>query len=223
MHDETPGERSGFTGHIETGGPVPASHVDGTIGDNRLNAGESELLGACTRGDAAACTELVARYGRLVGSIILRTLGRREEVEDLAQETFLRVFRYLPEFEGRAKFSTWICTVARRVAVDELRRRQRAIVTAPEEAGVDVPAADDLLESTEQAERDALVRAAVAELPEKFRLPLVYASIDGLDYDTIASMLAMPVGTVKTHVFRGKQLLRERLAALAPQGADHEH
>lgn len=184
---------------------------------------ELEWLGRCARGDGPACGELVARYGRMVGTIILRTLGRREEVEDLSQETFLRVFRYLPEFEGRAKFSTWICTVAQRVAVDHLRRQQRTIVTAPEEEGAGVPAGENVARAAEQSERDTLVRAALAELPEKFRLPLVYASIDGLDYDTIAGMVGLPIGTVKTHIFRGKQLLRERLAGLASEGAVDEY
>jgi RNA polymerase sigma-70 factor (ECF subfamily) len=165
----------------------------------------------------------VARHGRLVGTIILRTLGRREDVEDLTQETFLRVFRYLPEFEGRARLSTWICTVAQRVAVDELRRRQRTVATAPGELAEELPADDDVPRAAEQDERDALLHAALAELPEKYRLPLVYSAIDGLDYDTIATMLAMPVGTVKTHVFRGKRQLRERLALLAPQGATDEY
>lgn len=75
-------------------------------------------------------------------------------------------------------------------------------------------------QEVEQAERDALVRAALAELPDKYRLPLLYATIEGLDYDTIGTMLAMPVGTVKTQVFRGKALLRERLGALAPARSD---
>jgi len=182
---------------------------------------QSDWLGRCAHGDAAACAELVERHGRMVGTIILRTLGRREEIEDLVQETFLRVFRYLPEFEGRAKISTWICTIAQRVAVDALRRKQRTVATAPQEDAANVSAADDVPHSAEQAQRDALVRAALAELPEKFRLPLVYSSIDGLDYETIADILAVPIGTVKTHIFRGKQLLRERLASLAPEGADH--
>jgi RNA polymerase sigma-70 factor, ECF subfamily len=159
---------------------------------------------------------LVALHGRMVGSIILRTLGRREDVEDLVQETFLRVFRYLPEFEGRAKLSTWICTVAQRVAVDELRRRQRTVQAAPEEAATDAPAADDIERDAEQAERDAHVRTALQALPDKYRLPLLYATIEGLDYATIGAMLSMPVGTVKTQVFRGKAILREQLAALAP-------
>jgi RNA polymerase sigma-70 factor, ECF subfamily len=180
-----------------------------------LDAEQREWLDRCARGDAAACAELVSQYGRMVGSIIMRTLGSGIDVEDLAQEAFLRVFRYLPEFEGRAKLSTWICTVAQRVAVDELRRRQRRPATSwDEEAVAMVMADDDVEHEAAQEQRDALVRRALAGLPERFRLPMLYATIEGLDYETISAMLAMPVGTVKTQVFRGKLLLRERLAQM---------
>lgn len=179
-----------------------------------MDAEQSALLERCARGEPAACARLVETHGRLVGTIILRTLGRGEDIEDLVQETFLRVFRFLPEFEQRARLSTWICTVAQRVAIDELRRRQRRVPTAPEGDAMHLAGDEDVQHCVEQAERDARVREAVAGLPEKFRLPLLYACIEGLDYDTIGAMLALPVGTVKTHVFRGKQLLRERLAAL---------
>jgi RNA polymerase sigma-70 factor (ECF subfamily) len=179
-----------------------------------LEADQREWLGRCARGEAAACAELVARYGRMVGTIIQRTLGRHEDVEDLVQETFLRVFRYLPEFEGRSRFSTWLCTVAQRVAVDELRRRQRRVPTVADDA-LEIAAEDNVAGTAEQDDSDAQVRAALAALPEKYRLPLLYAAIDGLDYETIGAMLSMPVGTVKTQVFRGKQMLRERLAGLA--------
>lgn len=176
-----------------------------------MNADSQEWLRRCAAGDPVACRELVDQYARVAGTIILRTIGRRDLVEDLLQETFLRVFRALPEFEGRARLSTWICTIAQRVAVDELRRRQRSPVLVPD---VDAPDAADPADVERDADRDAtdeLVRTALAKLPEKYRLPLVYAAIDGLDYDTIATMLAIPVGTVKTNVHRGKQLLRERL------------
>jgi RNA polymerase sigma-70 factor, ECF subfamily len=188
-----------------------------------VDAIELDRIGRCARGEAAACAELVAQHGRMVGTIILRTLGRREQVEDLVQETFLRVFRYLPEFEGRSKLSTWICTVAQRVAVDELRRRQRTPPTAAAQEADELPATDDVHEAVAQAESDRLVRAALAALPDRYRLPLLYATIEGLDYDTIATMLGLPVGTVKTHVFRGKQMLRERLLKVMPQGeSPHE-
>lgn len=175
-----------------------------------MDADPQQWLRRCAAGDPVACRELVDQYGRMAGTIILRTIGRRDLVEDLLQETFLRVFRALPEFEGRAKLSTWIYTIAQRVAVDELRRHQRSPVLVHDN---DFDAADDA-NVEQQADRDAtdeLVRAALGRLPEKYRQPLVYAAIDGLDYETIATMLGIPVGTVKTNVFRGKQLLRERL------------
>jgi RNA polymerase sigma-70 factor (ECF subfamily) len=179
-----------------------------------LEPSQLEWLGRCARGDQAACAELVDQHSRVAGTIILRTIGRHEEVEDLLQETFLRVFRYLPEFEGRSKLSTWICTIAQRVATDELRRRQRAVQTAPEEAGAQVAADEDVEQQSAQSQSDQLVRDALATLPDKYRLPIVYATIDGLDYDAISAMLNMPVGTVKTHVFRGKQMLRAKLAEM---------
>lgn len=186
-------------------------------------ADERAWLERCARGEASACAELVARYGRMVGTIILRTTGRHAEVEDLTQEAFLRVFRHLPEFEGRAKLSTWICTVAQRVALDELRRTGRRPVLADLDTAAEPAAPDDPAADAEQRQRDQLVRQALDSLPEKYRLPLLYVAIEGVDYQTLSTLLAMPVGTVKTNVFRGKQLLRERLEALAPGGHTDGH
>ena len=182
-----------------------------------MNAHSQEWLRRCISGDPIACRELVDEYARVAGTIILRTLGRRDQVEDLLQETFLRVFRALPEFEGRARLSTWICTIAQRVAVDELRRQQRSPVLVPDASAPDADHADVGTNVESDADRenaDDQVRRALASLPDKYRLPISYAAIDGLDYETIATMLGIPVGTVKTNVFRGKQMLRERLEGL---------
>lgn len=170
-----------------------------------------DWLRRCAEGDPAACRELVEGHSRVAGTIILRTLGRDAPVEDLLQETFLKVFRALPEFEGRAKLSTWICTIAQRVAYDELRRRQRSPRTVHEDQAPEIEDPTDVEGELELEESDALVRQELAALPDRFRLPLVYATIEELDYETIGRMLNMPVGTVKTQVFRGKKLLRERL------------
>jgi RNA polymerase sigma-70 factor, ECF subfamily len=174
-------------------------------------AGERQWLQRCAEGDPAACRELVERHARVAGTIILRTLGRQAPVDDLLQETFLRVFRALPEFEGRARLSTWICTIAQRVAFDELRRQRRSPRTVTDEQAPEAGDDTDLEGELAGEESDALVRRELAALPDRYRLPLVYATIEGLDYDTIGRMLGMPVGTIKTNVFRGKKLLRERL------------
>ena len=164
---------------------------------------------------------LVNAYSRMVGTVIWRATGRIEEVDDLTQETFLRVFRALRYYDQRARLSTWIYTIAHRVTIDFLRRRAGTrknlmLMAEPEadrlvEAMVssDAPDPEALVVQEEHAQ---LVREALAELPPKYRLPLVYAAIAELDYATIADLLRLPVGTVKTHVFRGKQLLKLAIA-----------
>jgi RNA polymerase sigma-70 factor, ECF subfamily len=158
----------------------------------------------------------------MVGTVIWRATGDYDGVEDLAQETFMRVFRGLPYFAARAKLSTWICTVAHRVAIDHLRgaarrREDSATLLSGEGGGTlfDKLAApgDNPEGAAIRNQTDRLVHKALLQLPDRYRLPLVYASIDGIDYGTIAAMLDLPVGTVKTLVFRGKQLLREQIAA----------
>jgi RNA polymerase sigma-70 factor, ECF subfamily len=188
-----------------------------------VDADDRRLVARCLAGDQDACTDLVQAHARLVGTLIWRATGD-DAVEDLAQETFMRVFRALALFEGQAKLSTWICTIAHRVAIDHVRKAAR---NREDALTVDEQQLDALLAQSEAAagtpetlassgEIARLVQRCVRELPDKYRLPLVYASIDGLDYATVGSMLGVPTGTVKTLVFRGKQLLRLRVeAALA--------
>lgn len=165
---------------------------------------------------------------RLVGSVIWRATGNADAVEDLAQETFLRVFRGLAYFDQRARLSTWVYTIAHHVAIDYLRKQGRA---TEEEADAHDDRDDPLHRLRAETALDPeealasrrlgeLLLVEVARLPEKYRLPVVYIAIDGLDYDTVAKMLGAPVGTVKTLVFRGKQMLRKRLAPAIGARAD---
>ena len=165
----------------------------------------------------------------MVGTVIWRATGRLDEVEDLTQETFLRVFRALAYYDGRARLSTWIYTIAHRVTIDFLRRatgtRNVMRTVDPElERSLETTLAADALDPEAllvQGQNEQLVREALIELPPKYRLPLVYAAIAGLDYATIGEMLRLPVGTVKTHVFRGKRLLKA--AVIRRTSVSHGH
>jgi RNA polymerase sigma-70 factor, ECF subfamily len=170
---------------------------------------ELDLVKRCLAGDQAACTRLVEAYVRMVGTVIWRATGNSNVVEDLVQETFLRVFRALAYFDARAKLSTWICTIAHRVAIDHLRKVGR---------WVEQPLAEETNDQITNPERavaqreiDELVREGLKRLPDKYRIALVYAAIEELDYATIAAMLDVPVGTVKTLIFRGKRMLKEMI------------
>jgi len=166
---------------------------------------------------------MVDRFAPMVGTVIWRATGDRHVVEDLAQETFLRVFRGLPYFDARARLSTWIYTIAHRVAVDHLRQSGRWHQDPGDDAANErlerIPASGATPEGAmARDEMDRLVREQLAGLPEKYRLPVLYAAIDELDYATIAAMLGVPIGTVKTLVFRGKQTLKDRITmALQPR------
>jgi RNA polymerase sigma-70 factor (ECF subfamily) len=185
-----------------------------------VDTDDAALVRRCLAGDETSCEALVTAHARMVGSVIWRATGDADAVDDLAQETFLRVFRALPHFDRRARLSTWIYTVAHHVAIDHLRKRGRNVdeATLVDDEGDNVldrlpaEAVLDPEETLASRQLTGLVRAAVAMLPEKYRLPLVYIAIDGLDYDTVAKMLGAPVGTIKTLVFRGKQMLRKQLA-----------
>ena len=187
----------------------------------RVGSDDAGLIRRCLARDERACEALVSAHARMVGSIIWRACGDAAVVEDLAQETFLRVFRALPYFDGRARLSTWICTVAHRIVIDHLRKQGRTIEDAD---SVDVSGADILerlpADTTFDPERRLasqeltdIVRVELGRLPDKYRLPLVYVAIEDMDYATVAAMLGAPVGTVKSLVFRAKQMLRARVIA----------
>ena len=152
----------------------------------------------------------------MVGTLIWRVTGNELVVEDLTQETFLRVFRALGTFDSRARLSTWIYTIAHRVALDHLRQAGRwrnESFVSDDDLARSIQSEGDPESSFSQEETVQLVQEALAQLPEKYRIALVYAAIEQLDYSMIAAMLGVPVGTVKTLVYRGKQMLREYIIA----------
>ena len=158
----------------------------------------------------------------MVGTVIWRATGRRDIVEDLTQETFLRTFRALEYFDSRSRLSTWIYTIAHNVAIDYMRKtgseRTEPLIWRADERddeGEERHVASTSLDPEAQFSREQseqIVRDGLARLPVKYRVPVVYAAIEGLDYPTIARMLNVPLGTVKTLIFRGKRMLREEIA-----------
>jgi len=173
---------------------------------------DRELVGRCLAGDQAACATLVKSYARMVGTVIWRATGDESVVDDLAQETFIRVFRALSYYDSRARLSTWIYTIAHRIAIDHLRKAGRWREDPLDERELEQGSGEpDPEMAFAQQEIDKLVRDGLERIPDKYRVPLVYAAIDGLDYATIASMLGVPIGTVKTLVFRGKRMLMEQI------------
>jgi RNA polymerase sigma-70 factor (ECF subfamily) len=167
---------------------------------------ERELIDRCRRGDDRAFQELVDAFKHLVFALIARTVSDRSQVEDLAQEVFLRVHRGLPYFRGQARLSTWIyrivanvCTAARpKPAVEPMQAEHEHRAQAPDRQFSDLELRDRL-------------EKAIARLPPNYRLLIAAHYLQGIQYDALAEALDMPMGTVKTHLYRAKQQLRRLL------------
>ncbi|MEW5850740.1 MAG: sigma-70 family RNA polymerase sigma factor [Myxococcota bacterium] len=170
-------------------------------------------LARARRGDAGASRALVERYQRPVFALLHRMLPTASAalVEDLAQETFLKVFRALPEFrpDGPARLSTWILTVASRLAIDELRRRPHPTVPLEEASHVVTERTAD--ETTRRRLLARTVEGAVAALPAEYRVTFLLRTHHDLSYEEIAAALGVDVGTVKSRLSRAKAALRQAL------------
>ncbi|MFN2461528.1 MAG: RNA polymerase sigma factor [Candidatus Velthaea sp.] len=171
-------------------------------------AGDDVLVAAAVAGNAEAFGTLVERYERAVFHLTLRTLRDAEEAKDATQEAFFKAYRALHTFRPGAKFSTWIFTIAYHACCDRLARRKRY---SPDELH---ETADPAAGPETQAERNDEARrlhSAVDALPEKYRTVVTLFHLQGKQYEEIAAVLDLPMGTVKTHLFRAKELLRKAL------------
>ncbi|MEZ4382159.1 MAG: sigma-70 family RNA polymerase sigma factor [Nannocystaceae bacterium] len=177
---------------------------------------DRETLALAQRGDRAAQRALIERYRRPVSAIVARTLGGQGDralVEDLTQDTFLRVLQALTSFdlERSTRPSSWILTIARRRAIDELRRRRRVIVDFDDDRTADAGASTDRL--AERRRLAARLDAALAELAPDFRAVFLLREAEELSYDEIAARLGVRKGTVKSRLSRARSAMREHLAA----------
>lgn len=169
---------------------------------------DGALVAAAQNGRSEAFGILVERYDRAVYTLCLRTMRDAEEARDCTQEAFFKAFRSLRTFKPGAKFSTWIFSIAYHACCDRLGRRKRR-------SGDELPdRADPSSGPAAVAERNdesRALHAAIAALPEKYRTAITLYHLQGRQYEEIARVLDLPIGTVKTHLFRAKELLRKRL------------
>ncbi|HXX67484.1 MAG TPA: sigma-70 family RNA polymerase sigma factor [Polyangiaceae bacterium] len=168
-------------------------------------------LDGCRAGDGAALGVFVRRHQAMVFAFLSRTLGAGSHVEDLAQEVFLRACRALPGFDaaGTARLSTWLLTIASRVATDA--RRKRKLSFAPFEAGQLLVAPGTPETERRRAEIGLALARAASELSDAQRDVFVLAEFHDLDTRAIAAVLRIRESTARTRLFRARERLRELL------------
>ena len=185
--------------------PAPAD-----LDDVRL----MELVAA---GDTEAFERLIERHQTLVSGTVGRMLGDNSEVEDIAQQVFVRVWKSARRYVPRAKFTTWLLKITRNLVFNELRRRKRHLLTplqgAPE--GEEMQLRDERGQTPDasllEAELQGAIDSAIQQLPETQRMAVVLRRYEELSYEEIAEVLDQTVPGVKSLLFRARTELRERL------------
>jgi RNA polymerase sigma-70 factor, ECF subfamily len=172
-----------------------------------------QLVTASKGGDQDAFAQLVQRYQRRVFNLVYRMLQQYEEANETTQETFLAAWQGLPAFRGDARFATWLYRIAYNCSLKQLeqRKRDKALQVALEAEQDDAKLTDTEMDVRD---RQALVREHLSHLPAKYRIVLILRHLQDMTYEEMAEILTMPIGTIKTHLFRARNLLKERLQAL---------
>ena len=176
---------------------------------------ETALVAASKRGDQDAFAQLVQQHQRRVFNLVFRILQEYEETNEVTQEAFLAAWQGLPSFRGDARFSTWLYRIAYNCALKQLeqRKRDRTLQAAVESEQLVAQSSqhDGMNAAIEARSRSELVREQLAHLPAKYRIVLVLRHLQEMTYEEMAEILTMPIGTIKTHLFRARNLLKERM------------
>lgn len=171
---------------------------------------DDELLERIREGDTSALEELLRRHHSRIHGVCLRILGHRSDADDAAQNALVSIARNVSTFDGRSSFSTWAYRIATNAALDEIRRRRRRPRPMVDVDAIlerlDDPRAEhdrDVLENRE------LIEHALASLPEEYRVAVVLRDVADLDYEQIANVLEIPIGTVRSRIARGRAKLAD--------------
>jgi RNA polymerase sigma-70 factor (ECF subfamily) len=186
---------------------------------SKLDITEQRIIQRAKNGDRNAFAELVDLYKDKVYHVSYRMLGNRQEAEDVAQETFLRVYTNLDNYDPQYKFSTWIYRIASNLSIDILRKRKKNLSIDAEVSGAEGMDWHERLADTgkgpeEEVLTDELqeeVQDAIMELNPKYRAVMLLRYIEDLSLQEISEAIQLPISTIKTRIHRGREALRKKL------------
>jgi RNA polymerase sigma-70 factor (ECF subfamily) len=176
---------------------------------------EQHLIQRAQKGDQEAFAVLVTEHQRYVYNLALRVLKNEEEALDLAQETFIRAWTALPNFRGQSQFRTWLYRIVTNLCYNRLPNLRRSLHELGDDVIADLPetevAFDNPAHGFESRELRSHLHNAIDHLDEHYRLLISLRYQNELSYEEMATMLNLPLGTVKTGLFRAKEQLRRAL------------
>lgn len=185
---------------------------------------ERALMKGVAGGDWAACETLVKRYTNVIYRFLVRSLGSTADAEDILQETFLRAFRHANSFDPHYSISTWLFTIARRLAINASQARSRRIhlfTEHPQHTGDDEREPEIYTDVAEtgptpeeqlsKKELGARLQEAIARLPERQRSALLLTYYEGLSYQEVSRVVGTSLSSVESAIYRAKQTLAKML------------
>jgi RNA polymerase sigma factor (sigma-70 family) len=174
------------------------------------------LVARVQAGDRLAFRLFIEKYQRLVAAIVFRMVHNAADREELSQEVFLKIFKNIDQFQGGAKVTAWIGRITSNTCINHLRKKRLPLYDdiAPSGPGLENIAGGGSTpeQMNEQANLNLKLQGEIDRLPAHYRLVLTLFHFSEMNYEEIGQALALPVGTVKSHLFRARQKLRERLA-----------
>ncbi len=173
-----------------------------------------ELVKECLEGNKDAFSDLISRYKRLIYSVAWKFSKDNEEVNDMAQDAFIKIYRSLAKYDSRYKFSTWSVKVATNICLDHVRRKRINSVSLDEIEGF-TGSNNSPEEYYLRKEHSRMLRNAIDELPEIYRVPIVMYHQKGMSYKEIADFLGKPMSIIKNRIFRARNALKENLIGVA--------
>ncbi len=174
---------------------------------------DGHLIHLAANGDEQAFERIVHKYQHAVFNTIYRYTGSREDVQDLAQEIFIKVWRNAAKFKGKSKFSTWLYRIVANHCINYRRGRRKDHVSLDEltEKGI-TPESLRVEPDWETGRKVEKVRKAVDELPDRQRMALVLSQFEGRSYKEIAEIMKVSLSSVESLIFRARSSLRQKLA-----------
>ena len=184
---------------------------------------DKELVERAKQGDLRAFDMLVLKYQRRVFRLISRLIKNTSEVEDVAQETFIKAFRAIQQFRGDSAFYTWLYRIAVNTAKNHLFSKGKRPITLSELAKNEDSESYDVLDAVSNESPEAnlagvqiaeAVNNAVSKLPEELSTAVILREMDGLSYEEIAEVMNCPIGTVRSRIFRAREAIAQELRPL---------
>lgn len=236
--------RDGLAQYTDVSGMASASSLDGVghrhVCTSQRDRGravsrperdiDADLVARVQRGDKRAFDLLVLKYQRRIMRLLARMVRSPSDIEDVAQETFIKAYRALPQFRGDSAFYTWLYRIAINTArnwhVAQMRRPQSADTLENDEGETfdqidnltDINTPEAMLASQQVAET---INSAMAELPDELRTAIVLREVEGMSYEDIAQTMGCPIGTVRSRIFRARDVIARKLRPVLESDPDH--